>query len=173
MIMFMIVIGVNLLPENENMKAEESKEDKEEAIETITVQAEERDESESNNNEIRGTNQIITRVHAELNRLVGWNRYRGFSWNQNETLLESLIEDIESIVEVEMDEQIIKDAENTILSLKRAIDKRDTNGILFAHRIMHDLDYFANSNVADGIRYQVTNYGDDEQINEIEAYVNQ
>ncbi|MDT8858867.1 hypothetical protein N0O92_01405 [Alkalihalobacillus sp. MEB130] len=161
-LLFAVVIAVNwyAVANEETVSVEEYLDEaEEEAVEVITVQNEKSEEEEvDEEREVSGTEEMIASAHDELNRLVGWNRYRGFSWKQNESALTSLVSQLEKMVEMETNDKRRKDAENTIAALNQALDSRDTQGIILAHRIMHDLDYYVNGNDGDGKRYNVTEY---------------
>jgi regulatory protein YycI of two-component signal transduction system YycFG len=159
--MFGVVIAVNWYSISQGEETIEEYLEEEEAVEVITVSHEEGgEESDLSNDEETesGAGEIIATVHQELNQLVGWNRYRGFSWGRNEPRLEGIVEDLETMLEIDTNDDRRKDAKRTIQAIQKALDGSDVEGVRLAHKIMHDLDFYVNGNVGDGKRYGITEY---------------
>lgn len=53
------------------------------------------------------------------------------------------------------------DVASLIICLESAIENKDTGGLKYAHRVIHDLDYHINGRSGDGIIYGVTSLRDD------------
>ncbi|MCL7746797.1 hypothetical protein [Halalkalibacter alkaliphilus] len=160
--LFGVVIAVNWYSVIQGEETIEEYLEEEEVVEVITVSHEEEVEetdlsSEAEQSEV-ASGEIIADVHAELNSLVGWNRYRGFSWGRNEPRLEGIVEDLETMLEIETNDARRKDAQRTIQAIQKALDGSDVEGVRLAHKIMHDLDFYVNGNVGDGKRYGITEY---------------
>ncbi|KHF39560.1 hypothetical protein [Halalkalibacter okhensis] len=163
MAIFGVVIAINWYSVSQNEEAIEDSIEEEEAVEVITVgheeEVDETDQSNDDSPKIEGeTGEIIKAVHGELNQLVGWNGYIGFSWGKNENNLNGIIDELQVMLDIETNEALRNDAKRTIEAIERALDANNVEEVRLAHKIMHDLDYYVNGRTGDGKRYGVTEY---------------
>lgn len=115
--------------------------------------------------------QVVADSHSTLNVAVGWQGHRNFSWADRTKELKSLVNAKKPLLEGITDNDIEQDILNVVACIEKAIIDQDVEGILLAHRIMHDLDYYINGNEADGILYHVTHYGTDQNVEELYSYI--
>ncbi|MDE5415430.1 hypothetical protein [Alkalihalobacterium chitinilyticum] len=115
--------------------------------------------------------QVVADSHSTLNVAVGWQGHRNFSWAERTKDLNNLVNTKRPLLEGISDNDIEQDILNVVACIEKAITEQDVEGILLAHRIMHDLDYYLNGNEADGILYHVTHYGTDQNVQELYLYI--
>ncbi|WP_216829298.1 hypothetical protein [Alkalihalobacterium elongatum] len=115
--------------------------------------------------------EVISESHKTLNVAVGWQGYRDFSWENKNKELQFLVDNTKPLLEDIADQHIEQDILNVIACIEKAINDQDVEGIILAHRIMHDLDYYINGNESDGILYHVTHYGTDQNVEELYSYI--
>ena len=112
----------------------------------------------------------VTRLHSLLNQTVGWNGYRNIRWEDDE-LFTKMLDKVSVLKESTSDESLLVDFRNLLASIEIAIEEKDSKGLIYAHRIIHDLDYFVNGVNTDGVIYNVTNFGKDSKIQEVVNYI--
>ncbi|MEB1807941.1 MAG: hypothetical protein LPK26_11745 [Bacillaceae bacterium] len=121
--------------------------------------------------EMNRLRQVVADSHSTLNVAVGWQGHRNFSWAERTKDLNNLVNTKRPLLEGISDNDIEQDILNVVACIEKAITEQDVEGILLAHRIMHDLDYYLNGNEADGILYHVTHYGTDQNVEELYSYI--
>lgn len=122
----------------------------------------------SENNTVKNE---ISRIHSLLNELVGWNGYRNIRWDDRD-MFNDLLDRAKNLKVNIIDNNLREDILNMIACIEIAIENRDADGLLYAHRIIHDLDYYVNGNNSDGNIYNVTTYGNDSDIKVVLNYIN-
>ncbi|WP_078429071.1 hypothetical protein [Alkalihalobacterium alkalinitrilicum] len=150
-------------------------EESEEIIPSIEGVEEVSNEEEKNENidvsEIEEVKQVISSSHKTLNVAVGWQGHQNFSWTNRQEELKSLLAKTNSILENVSESSLEQDIMNVVACIEKAINDHDVEGVILAHRIMHDLDYYLNGNAADGILYFITHYGNDQNVEELYSYI--
>ncbi|OLO27574.1 hypothetical protein BTR23_19865 [Alkalihalophilus pseudofirmus] len=122
-------------------------------------------------NEIEEVKQVISSSHKTLNVAVGWQGHQNFSWTNRQEELKTLLAKTNSLLENVSESSLEQDIMNVVACIEKAINDQDVEGVILAHRIMHDLDYYLNGNAADGILYFVTHYGNDQNVEELYSYI--
>ncbi|MFN7251915.1 MAG: hypothetical protein ACK4M9_14090 [Anaerobacillus sp.] len=113
----------------------------------------------------------ISELHKEMNGLVGWLGYRNVRW-ENQKKLNGLLSQVELIKANAKNAELQQDMENMRACIEVAIANEDSEGLRYAHRIIHDLDHFMNNNMGDNKVYNVTTYGNDKNIKVVIKYIN-
>jgi hypothetical protein len=95
---------------------------------------------------------IISGIHEKWNETTGWKNIEDFSstdatlaaraWVVTLTKLLTSPEMYGQMAEVNVSEDVKKDLNNVAALMKIAHEKRDPKALVYAHRIMHDLDYW-------------------------------
>ena len=96
------------------------------------------------------TDEAIKEAHDTLNSLVGWGKSEEFNFSSNKKELESLFADIELIMIYEKKDTVKSDLQNALDAMEKAMKAEDVNGLIVAHRIVHDLDGYLNEDPLDG-----------------------
>ncbi|MCR2821130.1 hypothetical protein [Lederbergia panacisoli] len=96
------------------------------------------------------TNEAVKETHDTLNGLVGWGKSEKFSFSSNIGKLESLYDDVELMIIYAKKDTVKSDLQNALDAIEKAIKAEDVNGLIVAHRIVHDLDGYLNEDPLDG-----------------------
>jgi aspartate oxidase len=113
----------------------------------------------------------VSELHKEMNGLVGWLRYRNVRW-EDQRKLNGLLSQVDFIKANTKSSELQQDMENMRACIEVAIANEDSEGLIYAHRIIHDLDHFMNNHLADNKVYNVTAYGNDKNIKVVIKYIN-
>ncbi len=113
----------------------------------------------------------ISRLHSLLNQTVGWNGYRTFNWESGEDSIATMQQKVDVIKANTEDVNLKQDMAHMMASIMIGVENKDADGLIYAHRIIHDLDYFVNGANSDGVIYNVTNFGNDSNIHEVVNYI--
>lgn len=121
----------------------------------------------------------VHEVHADLNAITGWEKYENYeapdapNWEQNalgfkliDVTLEEAIEDSEG--------DLKEDLERARKMLNMAVQNHDVEGLIYLHRIVHDLDHELNEEeTKDVYNSAKAGAGDGSAIPSHEEYINQ
>ncbi|RKQ33964.1 hypothetical protein [Oceanobacillus halophilus] len=139
-----------------------------------TVQVSEDTEVENTEDVMKATkeNTVIANIHEDFNDMTGWGRYHNFDFNNSKVLnrLQRIQEQIEAVIQESSDEALIGDFTNALLVLEKAIETEDVQGILYAHRIFHDLDIHINNYDSKEI-FGITEWKNGRQPRSINSYL--
>ncbi|MBS4204259.1 hypothetical protein [Lederbergia citrea] len=89
-------------------------------------------------------------AHEILNGFVGWGGSKNFSFSSNANKFETLYKYIDLAILHAPEKSLETDLENALNALKKAQQHKDVQGLLVAHRILHDLDGYLNKDPLDG-----------------------
>ncbi|WP_353894040.1 hypothetical protein PRVXH_000815 [Proteinivorax hydrogeniformans] len=113
------------------------------------IQARELALNEKSRDNIATMSNYIAAIHDEINQIVGYGNYEIYEdnkaavWNDlNEEMNEKLTVPIKKLKEKSDYKSMQTDLETAKKLLTYATKKRDVQGLIDAHRIIHDLDYF-------------------------------
>jgi hypothetical protein len=172
-IIVLIVMGVSVYHFYFSAKSDPSEEETELVIESEPTMkiAPLQEIPQTKQEESMDVSTKVSELHKEMNRLVGWLGYRNVRW-ENQEKLNSLISQVDFIKANTKSGELQQDMENMRACIEVAITNEDSEGLRYAHRIIHDLDHFMNNNMGDNKVYNVTTYGNDKNIKVVIKYIN-
>jgi hypothetical protein len=100
---------------------------------------------------------VIDIVHEQFNKMLGWGSYTYFDdeekWKNEKENLKFIYEIVERAKnDATINENMRKDFGNVLKLINKAVENRDVDGLIYAHRIIHDLDHEINSHEAPDIQ---------------------
>lgn len=90
---------------------------------------------------------LVRELHTILNDMVGWRRLEHSQqsetwWEVRRLILEGYLERVREVAKAVQPNTVAQDLEAFARAVERAYRLRDTNLLILAHRIIHDLDYW-------------------------------
>ena len=124
------------------------------AVEHVKLSKEKEQEIEMNYTD---ESAVIDIVHKQFNEMLGWGRYTYFDdeekWKNEKENLKFIYEIVErSKNDAATNENMRKDFGNILKLINKAVENRDVDGLIYAHRIIHDLDHEENGHVAPDVQ---------------------
>ncbi|MDQ0340715.1 hypothetical protein J2S00_003541 [Caldalkalibacillus uzonensis] len=91
------------------------------------------------------TRDRIAQLHQRYNQLVGWGEYQRFNHpdNWDNVSFQADIEELEQLSEMSAG-VLQQDFENMARLVAYAVHEKDVEALLYAHRVIHDLDVIIN-----------------------------
>lgn len=83
---------------------------------------------------------MVAQLHARLNDLAGWGRIRSVDWERLAREEPGLTEPLDQLVGATPDPKLKADFQVARELIRRAVAERDSRALLYAHRVLHDLD---------------------------------
>lgn len=103
---------------------------------------------ESDNSTVSGD--AVKKAHEILNEFVGWGGSEKFNFDSTKNRFDTLNKYIQLALDHTSSKTIQSDLQNSLSVLEKAQETKDIDGIIIAHRILHDLDGFINEDPLDG-----------------------
>ena len=115
----------------------------------------------------------IGSAHTVLNDLVCWQRYTYFDsdekWENSADELAEAKEYINVAYKNAKNGNLKKDLANAVKLINKGVKEKDVDMLIYAHRILHDLDYFFNDHKSpDVVTFGYTHYGNGKDVPEVE-----
>lgn len=84
--------------------------------------------------------EMVASMHARLNDLAGWGKIRSLDWERFAQEEPDFTRQLDALVSATKDPKLNADFQIARELIRRAAAQRDGKALLYAHRILHDLD---------------------------------
>jgi predicted negative regulator of RcsB-dependent stress response len=100
---------------------------------------------------------VVADTHETLNQEIAFGRLEGLDYDEfEETVVEPVIALLEDVLADVDDAALTRDLETVIELLRIGTARQDPEALQFAHRVLHDLDYFAFNPESNGTYWGAT-----------------